>query len=370
MDRRDTQRLVICYVLIVAIVVLDWMTTAGVVVGILLSAPIVLLSLLPRSKPVLFATLIALVGYTIAATFGQPPVSPRSVWVPNRILAVLAILASAGIALNLQRHRLIAEEALRAALSARDTNRLLMSLMAHDLRAPLVAATQVLEYVERSSANGSPVDAQLVGDTGLRLRRNLRVIEQVLELARRDAQQDSASQPARSRVRVADEIEREAMSFLDEAEACGKRIVLRVRPVAGIEIPVDALVVRQVLAILLDNAIRYARPGPISIEAALRADKLVLSVTDSGPGLSARPPNGANQTGSGIGLDLCRTLAARAGGSLDLDLDSEQGTRFTLRLPATGASRRPGDAPVVRGAYRQSPLTTSPAAATVTEHRA
>lgn len=349
--------LVLCYTMIAVIVALDWATTAGVVVGLLLSIPIVLLSMLARPRPVLVATLVALIGFTIAAALGQGPISPRSVWVPNRILAVFAIAASGGVALMLQRHRRTAEEALRAALSAHDTNRLLMALMAHDLRAPLVAASQVLEYVERSAASGAPLDAELVGDTRLRLRRNLRVVEQALQVARGDIQQSesAARPPIRARVRVAQEIEREAASFAGEAEACGKRIVVRAEGVAGVEMGLDALVLRQVLAILLDNAIRYARAGPLWVDAELRVDTVRVSVTDSGPGLSGRPTVGAEPPGAGIGLELCRVLAARAGGSLDLEQDSEHGTRFCLQLPVAPPERQAaGEAVAVAGLPRNA----------------
>jgi signal transduction histidine kinase len=101
----------------------------------------------------------------------------------------------------------------------------------------------------------------------------------------------------------------------------------------------DALVLRQVLAILLDNAIRYAQPGPLWIDAELSVDKVRVSVTDSGPGLSGQAMNGGEPMGSGIGLELSRMLAARAGGSLDLEQDSEHGTRFCLRLPVAPRSR-------------------------------
>jgi signal transduction histidine kinase len=341
---------VLCYTMIAVIVALDWATTAGVVVGLLLSIPIVLLSMLARPRPVLVATLVALIGFTIAATWGQGPISPPSVWVPNRILAIFAIGASCAVAIMLQRHRRTADEALLAALSAHDTNRLLMALMAHDLRAPLVAASQVLEYVERSAASGAPLDAELVGDTRLRLRRNLRVVEQVLHVARGDMEQSEspATPPMRARVRIAQEIEREAASFAGEAEARGKRIVVRAEGVASVEMGLDALVLRQVLAILLDNAIRYARAGPLWVDAELRVGTVRVSVTDSGPGLSARPTVGAEPPGAGIGLELCRVLAARAGGSLDLEQDSEHGTRFCLQLPVAPPARQAaGEAAVI-----------------------
>ena len=326
---------VLCYALIAVIVVLDWLTPAGVVVGFLLTIPIVVISMLGRPKPVLVATAVALACFALAATLGRNPVTPRSVWLPNRFLEVFAILSSGAIALVAQRHRRSADDALRSALSARDTNRLLMSLMAHDLRAPLVAASQVLEYVERSAATGTPLDAELVGDTRLRLGRNLRVIEEVLQMTRGDMRPSKSTSlsPPRSWVHVAEEIEREAAAFAEEAEAAGKRIVVRVDGVGRLEMGLDAMVLRQVLAILIDNAIRYARPGPLWVEAELGPGEVLVSVTDTGPGLSVRPGAEAGSAGSGIGLELCRALAARVGGSLQLEQDSEHATRFCLHLP-------------------------------------
>jgi signal transduction histidine kinase len=331
---RQRRLLILCYALIVLTVVLDWVTPAGVVVGLLVSYPIVVLSLLARPKPVFVATGVALAGFAVAAIFGQAPISPPSIWVPNRILAVLGIAASGAVAVMLQRHRQTAEDALTAALSARDTNRILMSLMAHDLRAPLVAASQVLEYVERSEARGTPLDAELVSDTRHRLRRSLSVIEQALQVARGEMRSESAAPvPVGVRVSVAQEIEREAASFAGEAEACGKRIVVRAEALAGVEMGLDGLVLRQVLSILLDNAIRYARAGPVWVDAQLRVGEVTVSVTDSGPGLSARLSTRGESVGSGIGLELCRALAARVGGSLALEQDGEHATRFCLHLP-------------------------------------
>jgi signal transduction histidine kinase len=350
---------VLCYVLILLIIVLDWMTAVGVAVGFLLSIPIVVISMLGRPKPVLVATAVALGAFAIASTLGPSPISPPSVWVPNRILEIFAVIASGAVALMAQRHRRSADDALRSALSARDTNRLLMSLMAHDLRAPLVAASQVLEYVERSAATGTPLDAELVGDTRLRLRRNLRVIEEVLQISRGDMRPSAsfALSPVRSYVGVAQEIEREAASFAGEAAAAGKRIVVRAECVRGVEMGLDALVLRQVLAILLDNAIRYARPGPLWVDAELGAGEVLVSVTDTGPGLSARPGAEAGSAGSGLGLELCRALAARVGGSLELQQDSEHATRFCLHLPIAARSDTPEATPWLLADRAADPAT-------------
>ncbi len=52
---------------------------------------------------------------------------------------------------------------------------------------------------------------------------------------------------------------------------------------------VDVLVLRQVIAILVDNAVRHAVPGPVKLSAELVPPNLVVRVRDSGSG-PFRPP--------------------------------------------------------------------------------
>lgn len=316
---------------ILAILALDWITPAGVVVGILLGIPIGLTSVLDDPKQVWTASIVAAVGFVVAAFLGAGPISPARVWVPNRIFAFLTIPASCAVALLLQRRRMEAEGAASSAESARDQNRLLMSLLAHDLRAPLLLASQGFEYVERTVAGGEPIDRELLADTRARLQRSLRAIEIVLSVARPG---DAGLGASRAGVRVKDEIEAEIASFSDEAAARGKTLVAKLDTLVGREYLLDGLVLRQALAILIDNAIRYAVPGPVRVEAAVTGSTLTVRVVDSGPGLSAHRAKSGSSGGSGLGLELSRSLAARARGSLEVEWDGDQGTSFLLRLPA------------------------------------
>ncbi|HEV2130829.1 MAG TPA: ATP-binding protein, partial [Longimicrobiaceae bacterium] len=124
----------------------------------------------------------------------------------------------------------------------------------------------------------------------------------------------------------------EIASFRQEAQVRRKELLTRFEAVSDGHYRVNGLVLRQALAILVDNAIRYAVPGPIRISACASGRELTVRVEDTGPGLSARRQSGSG--GSGIGLELCRSLVRRAGGSLELERDSPDGTSFVLRLPA------------------------------------
>ncbi|WP_374594435.1 hybrid sensor histidine kinase/response regulator [Aquabacterium sp.] len=110
----------------------------------------------------------------------------------------------------------------------------------------------------------------------------------------------------------------------------------------------DRVRLRQALMNLLSNAIKYnLAGGSVKVSVAPESGWMAVSVTDSGPGLSAEqqarlfePFNrqGAGRggvEGSGIGLVIVRKLMALMGGSLRLHSEVGRGSSFTLRLPAT-----------------------------------
>lgn len=327
------------YAAIVLIVVADWLTPAGVVVSILLVVPILFTSVTSDPAAVWRVTALALVLKVAAAIFGAGAISPAAVWLPNRVFTMLIIPCSGVVAAMLQRRRLEAERAVAQVAAARDLNRLLMSLLAHDLRAPLTLANEALTYTEGAVARAQPVDTALLGDVRARLRRSLRALEVTLTVARAEAARDAATAavlpaPPRSTVRLHGELRAEIDAFAHEAAERRKTIVADLALLPDVEYLVDVLVVRQALAILLDNAIRYAAPGEVRVHAELAAGGLLLRVSDPGPAAAASPwPDGRPAPGLGLGLELCRALAAYAGGSLQQVHGDARGTTFELRLP-------------------------------------
>src|ERR1700742_4342020 len=119
--------------------------------------------------------------------------------------------------------------------------------------------------------------------------------------------------------------------------------------------------ISQALANLVENAIKYGKPDmavqPLSaggateadrktilIEAKRVGDRVLLSVTDRGPGIPpadrkhaverfVRLEASRTQPGSGLGLSLASAGATMHGGALKLD-DAQPGLRATLAIPA------------------------------------
>jgi len=124
---------------------------------------------------------------------------------------------------------------------------------------------------------------------------------------------------------------------------------LRLREAQPMVLRADGERLREVLRILLDNAIRYS-PGGGDVEVSLqRLDgSATLSVRDHGVGIPAdrrehmfdrfyRAHTGTphDYGGTGLGLYVAQAIVARHGGTMGCDSVEGQGTTFTVRLPLT-----------------------------------
>jgi two-component system phosphate regulon sensor histidine kinase PhoR len=106
-----------------------------------------------------------------------------------------------------------------------------------------------------------------------------------------------------------------------------------------------------VLAVLLENAIRFSAPGSaVRVRAEAAAGHGILSVVDQGRGISpedlprvtlpfyqGKPTRG----GHGLGLAIARAVVDRRRGRLEIASRPGEGTTVTARFPLLPASRRP-----------------------------
>ena len=136
--------------------------------------------------------------------------------------------------------------------------------------------------------------------------------------------------------------ERAHAAFATAAQARGVEL--------GIEIDGNAVLVTdgdrvlQIVSNLLANAIQWTpEGGRVELTLAVRGDDVVVTVTDTGPGISAdeqerifRPfwsGHGGHGGGTGLGLTIASELASALGGRLEVHSKLGAGASFVLTLP-------------------------------------
>lgn len=210
----------------------------------------------------------------------------------------------------------------------------------HELLTPLTTLRSVGEVGLRAAR--APKDYREIIGSMLEEAQHLQLlVEKLLQLARAEG---GSNMLERSRVQV-DEIARQCVEDAAIlAEEKGQRIHLECAPC---EINTDALLLRQALQNLVDNAMKYSPRGAlITVKVHETTTTCTLSVMDDGPGVRAehrarlmdrffRSDDSRGKKGGGYGLGLAITKAYLRvlGGELRYESNLPQGSVFLLTLP-------------------------------------
>ncbi len=261
----------------------------------------------------------------------------------------LRILSS--IDVTTRRHDEIAlRQAKEEAERANAAKSLFLSRMSHELRTPLNAILgfgQVLSLSTLEEREARCVDFMLKAGKHL-----LALVDEILDLARVDT---GGLVLKLGDIRF-DLLARECVGFTSKmAQARDIRCTVEAPPAECRLVWADEQRLRQVLLNLLSNAIKYNREGgtvTIRCEPAPR-DRLSLSVSDTGPGISPEDLGRlfvpferlgheyGEVEGSGLGLVVSRRLAEAMDGSLTVQSEVGQGSTFRIELPRARTPAEP-----------------------------
>ena len=210
----------------------------------------------------------------------------------------------------------------------------------HELRTPLAALLLVNEIALRKSTLTEKKARQVLGQNVAEIKKLTELSNSLLDLAKSEG---VVTDP--ELVNPATLIEEMVTRFTPAAQAKRVKLVYDNQSPTG-DVPLQANAVRQILAIFMDNAIKYAPPknGEVALQARLKKNTLEFIVKDNGPGIApgdqkhiferfyradaARTRTGVS--GHGLGLAIAKSLADCCGYTIRIKSQPPNGAEFTL----------------------------------------
>ncbi len=211
----------------------------------------------------------------------------------------------------------------------------------HELRAPLTAIRGNLDLLDRMKEMPSEERQYTLAQVRREVERLSRLVNDLLVLARADAGQVLQVRPVELDALVI-EAHRQALAM-----ANGVEVRLAHAEPALVQGDEDRL--KQLLLVLLDNAIRYTPAGG-RVTLWLRPEPpwVAVGVEDTGIGIEpqdlphiferfwrADRARSRDSGGTGLGLAIAKWIVDQHGGEITVDSTPGKGSRFTVHLPAS-----------------------------------
>ena len=217
----------------------------------------------------------------------------------------------------------------------------LLSSLSHDLRTPLASIEGAASSLLDDSVKPDRVQAELAQTILDESRRMDRLVGNLLEMVR----VQSGSLAVQKEWQPLEEVIGIALLRLDDRLT--DFTVTVDLPATVPLVPMDGLLIEQVLINLIENAAKYARGGgAIGVTATEQDGSVVVSVADRGPGVPAAERERifdkfyriGSGGGIGLGLAICRGIVLAHGGRIWADAREGGGAIFRFSLPLEGAA--------------------------------
>ena len=247
------------------------------------------------------------------------------------------------VALALERARFLKEVSRTEALRQSDELKAaILASISHDLRTPLTAIRAAVEsLLEKELEPDREALHEFHSIIAEEVERLTGLIQNLLEMARIEAGELRVTRQWESVDELIDAV-------LQRCEPALRSHSIVVNPLDALPlVRIDARLVSQALANLIDNAAKYSRPGgEIVIAAGIERGNLTVSVKDEGEGIApdelelvfekfyrGRGSDIGRREGTGLGLAIARGIVGAHGGKIWAEKPPGGGARFVFTIP-------------------------------------
>lgn len=215
----------------------------------------------------------------------------------------------------------------------------LFSVISHDLKTPMYALRNLFSNVQQYELSADEVKA-LIPDVVNDLNYTTGLMENLLQWAKNQMRSNTVHPQDLNVTELVSDV-----CGLLRLQAEAKRIHLKADHTTPAFIYADKDMVHLVLRNLVSNAIKFTpEEGTISVEIAENGKMTMISVNDSGVGISEEnlsklfneyytSKGTANENGTGLGLMLCKEFLTKNGGQMHVSSVEGKGSTFSFTLP-------------------------------------
>jgi len=210
--------------------------------------------------------------------------------------------------------------------------------VSHDLRTPL---TRLRASAEMALATPPDLDRyrEALADCVEESDRVLVMLNTLMDISEAES---GAMELRREPVRLGDVVARAVDLYRDVADAKG--IALGASVAEDVVVTADRTRLQQVAANLIDNAVKYTRPGGrVDVDVQRAGSRAILGVRDTGAGIPAaelpriwdrlfRGDASRTERGLGLGLSLVKAVVEAHGGTVEVASELGRGSTFTITL--------------------------------------
>jgi signal transduction histidine kinase len=212
--------------------------------------------------------------------------------------------------------------------------------VSHELRTPLTTIRGNLDLLGRRPSITEEEREDILADMVDESDRLIRLVNELLALARAEAGRRNQTEPVRLKALIEDVCRQVQLLQPEQPVDC--------HLLDDLVIQADRDALKQVLLILLDNALKHT-PGPVRVTLDDRGHSVTISIHDSGPGIPpelserifdrfTRGDESRSTPGFGLGLSIAKALVEAQAGTIAVQSRVGRGSTFVVTLPKAGVS--------------------------------